>query len=218
MRKLLVAAMIVGMTGFAGLAQAEEDVAIKQIDQMIADAKVNKENSAWKTQLTKPDVAKFSPDKSYYATMKTNVGTVRIKLLPETAPMHVTSMIYLARLGFYDDLTFHRVITGFMAQGGCPLGTGTGGPGYKYSGEFDPKVKHDKPGLLSMANAGPGTDGSQFFLTFVATPWLDGKHTIFGEAEGDESMNTLKALEKNGSRSGKTTSPLLLESVTIEVR
>jgi cyclophilin family peptidyl-prolyl cis-trans isomerase len=218
MRKLLITAMIVSVAGIAGFAQAEEDKAIKQIDAMIAEANVDKEDSAWKTKLPKPEVAEFSADSTYYAVMKTNKGMVRIKLLPETAPMHVTNMIYLARLGFYDNLTFHRVIQGFMAQGGCPLGTGTGGPGYKFGGEFDPKVKHDKPGLLSMANAGPGTDGSQFFLTFVPTSWLDGKHTIFGEAEGEDSMATLKALESNGSRSGKTTAPLLLESVTIEVK
>jgi cyclophilin family peptidyl-prolyl cis-trans isomerase len=218
MRKLLIAAMIVGVTGVAGFVSAEEDKAIKQIDEQIANAGINKDDGAWKTKLPKPKVVEFSPDKSYFAVMKTNKGNVRIKLMPETAPMHVTSLIYLARAGFYDDLTFHRVITGFMAQGGCPLGTGTGGPGYKFDGEFDRSVKHDRPGLLSMANAGPGTDGSQFFLTFVPTPWLDGKHTIFGEAQGDASTKTLKALEANGSRSGKTTAPLLLESVTIEVK
>ena len=218
MRKLLIAAMIVCVAGIAGLVQAEEDKAIKQIDEMIAKANVDKSDSAWKTKIPMFEVAEFSPDKTYYAVMKTNKGMVRIKLLPETAPMHVTNMIYLTKLGFYDDLTFHRVIQGFMAQGGCPLGTGTGGPGYKFGGEFDPAVKHDQPGLLSMANAGPGTDGSQFFLTFVPTSWLDGKHTIYGEVEGEDSMETLKALESNGSRSGKTSESLLLESVKIEVK
>jgi cyclophilin family peptidyl-prolyl cis-trans isomerase len=129
--------------------------------------------------------------------------------------MHVTSFIYLSRLGFYDGLAFHRVIPGFMAQGGCPLGTGTGGPGYKYSGEFSNDVKHDRGGLLSMANAGPGTDGSQFFLTFVATPWLDGKHTIYGEIT--DGMDTMKSLEAVGSRAGKTSEPVSIETVTIEV-
>jgi cyclophilin family peptidyl-prolyl cis-trans isomerase len=102
-----------------------------------------------------------------------------------------------------------------MAQGGCPLGTGTGGPGYQFAGEFKPNVKHTKPGLLSMANAGPGTDGSQFFLTFVPTPWLDGKHTIFGEVT--EGMDVLKKLEALGSESGATSQPLAMEKVTIEV-
>jgi cyclophilin family peptidyl-prolyl cis-trans isomerase len=129
--------------------------------------------------------------------------------------MHASSTIYLSRLGFYDGLKFHRVINGFMAQGGCPLGTGTGGPAYKYDGEFDRNTRHDRPGLLSMANAGPGTDGSQFFLTFVPTPHLDGKHTIFGEVV--EGADTLKALEKRGSRSGATTEPLVMNKTTIEV-
>jgi len=103
-----------------------------------------------------------------------------------------------------------------MAQGGCPLGTGTGDPGYRFGGEFSPKVKHDKGGLLSMANAGPGTDGSQFFLTFVPTPWLDNKHTIFGEVV--EGMDTLKKLEAAGSQGGATSEPLKMEKVTVEVQ
>ena len=130
--------------------------------------------------------------------------------------MHVSSTIYLTRLGFYDGLSFHRVITGFMAQGGCPRGTGTGGPGYQYGGEFDPTVRHDRPGLLSMANAGPGTDGSQFFLTFVPTPWLDGNHTIFGEVVDGQA--TLQALEQRGSQSGRTSESLEIHHATIEVR
>ena len=103
-----------------------------------------------------------------------------------------------------------------MAQGGCPLGTGTGGPGYQFEGEYKPNVKHDKGGLLSMANAGPGTDGSQFFLTFLPTPWLDGKHTIFGQVT--EGLDVLKALEAAGSRKGQTSEPLSMEKVSIVVQ
>jgi cyclophilin family peptidyl-prolyl cis-trans isomerase len=148
--------------------------------------------------------------------MVTNKGPIVIRFMPATAPMHVTNFIYLTKLGFYDGLSFHRVITGFMAQGGDPLGNGMGGPGYAFAGEFAPNVKHDKPGLLSMANAGPNTDGSQFFLTFVATPWLDGKHTLFGEVV--EGMDVMKKLEAAGSQSGKTSEPLKIEKVTIEVK
>ena len=192
------------------------DKALMMIDEMIAKANVDKSKADWRTTLTKPEVATFDAGKTYLAHMTTSKGPVTIKFLPKVAPMHVTSFIYLSRLGFYDGLAFHRVIPNFMAQGGCPLGTGTGGPGYKFAGEFDPAVKHDKGGLLSMANAGPGTDGSQFFLTFVATPWLDGKHTIFGEVT--EGKDTLKALEAVGSETGATKEKLTLEKVTIEVK
>jgi cyclophilin family peptidyl-prolyl cis-trans isomerase len=127
--------------------------------------------------------------------------------------MHVSSTVYLTRLGFYDGLAFHRVIPGFMAQGGCPEGKGTGGPGYTFDGEFSARVKHDRPGLLSMANAGPGTDGSQFFLTFVPTPWLDGKHTIFGEVvEGQEVLGRMESL---GSASGRPSETLRITKATV---
>jgi peptidyl-prolyl cis-trans isomerase B (cyclophilin B) len=192
------------------------DVAVQAIDKFIAEQTIDKSNSSWKTRLPKPPQVTFDAGKSYFWNLETNKGPISVKLMPKVAPMHVSSTIYLTRLGVYDDLIFHRVITGFMAQGGDPLGTGTGGPGYQYGGEFDPSVKHDKPGLLSMANAGPGTDGSQFFLTFVATPWLDGKHTIFGEVV--EGTDTLKAMEKAGSQSGRTSERLELNKATIEVK
>jgi len=190
-------------------------VAIDAIDAFIASQDIDKSSSGWKTQLPKPPEAEFDADKTYYWKLDTNVGPIKIKLMPDVAPMHVTSTIYLTRLGFYDDVRFHRVISGFMAQGGDPLGRGTGGPGYKYAGEFDPEVQHDRPGLLSMANAGPGTDGSQFFITFVKTPHLDGKHTIFGEVV--EGMDTVRALEDAGSRSGRPSKELLIEEATVEV-
>jgi cyclophilin family peptidyl-prolyl cis-trans isomerase len=193
-----------------------KDKAMQMIDDAIAKAKIDKTQQGWRTSLPKPAVATFDPSKSYFARMTTNKGVILIRFLPEVAPMHVTSFAYLTKLGYYDGLSFHRVITSFMAQGGCPLGTGTGGPGYQFEGEFKSGVRHDKPGLLSMANAGPGTDGSQFFLTFVATPWLDGKHTIFGEVV--EGMDVMKKLEAAGSQSGRTSEPLRMEKVTIEVK
>lgn len=193
----------------------KEDKALKMIDEMIQKAAVDKSKTTWKTSVPKPGVATFDPAHKYFVRMTTSKGPIRIKFLPDVAPMHVTSFLYLTKLGFYDGLPFHRVIPGFMAQGGCPLGNGTGGPGYEYAGEFRPDVKHDKPGLLSMANRGPGTDGSQFFLTFVPTPWLDGKHTIFGQVV--EGMETLKALEAAGSPSGRTREPLKIEKVVVEV-
>jgi cyclophilin family peptidyl-prolyl cis-trans isomerase len=193
------------------------DPAVADIDKFIAEngGKIDRAKANWKLQLPKPPQVVFDAGNTYFWIMETNKGTIRIKLLPKVAPMHVSSTIYLARLGFYDGLAFHRVITQFMAQGGCPLGRGNGGPGYKYDGEFDPAVKHTKPGLLSMANAGPGTDGSQFFLTFLATPWLDGKHTIFGEVV--DGMDVVKALEAAGSGNGQTREPLSIVKTTIEV-
>jgi len=172
------------------------------------------EKNAWKLQLKKPELMKFDSNKDYFWILETNKGTIRIKLMPDVAPVHVTSTIFLTRKGFYDNLTFHRVIPGFMAQGGCPLGTGGGGPGYKYDGEFKPNVKHDRPFLLSMANAGPGTDGSQFFLTFKATPWLDGRHTIFGEIV--EGQDVMKKLEAAGSPNGTPREKLLIIKARIE--
>ena len=176
---------------------------------------MDKSNSGWRTKLTKPEKVEFDLAKTYVAVMETNKGPIKIQLMPDTAPMHVTSFIYLSRLGFYDGLAFHRVIPGFMAQGGDPLGNGMGGPGYQYAGEFSPKAKHDTPGILSMANAGPNTDGSQFFITFVPTPFLDGKHTVYGKVV--EGMENLKKLEAAGSQSGKTSEPLKIEKVTIQV-
>jgi len=188
---------------------------MQMLEQLVASANVDTTQAGWKTRLPKPQMLTFPAGQVWRARILTNKGEIVVKLLSDTAPMHVTSFAYLAQLGFYDGLIFHRVIPEFMAQAGCPLGSGTGGPGYRFDGEFVPGVKHDRPGLLSMANAGPGTDGSQFFLTFVATPWLDGKHTIFGQVEGGEAV--LEALEACGSSSGRTSEKLVMEKVSIEV-
>lgn len=119
--------------------------------------------------------------KKYSATLKTEKGDIVVELFADKVPVTVNNFVFLARQGFYDGTMFHRVITDFMAQGGDPTGTGSGGPGYRFQDEFHPNLKHDKPGILSMANAGPGTNGSQFFLTHVPTPWLDNKHSVFGQ-------------------------------------
>ena len=225
-RRLQVLSLTVGFAAFlvSSVCQASEptqssketdDVAIAAIDAFIAEKNIDKSASGWKTKLPEPPKVAFDSAKTYYWNLDTTVGAIKIKLMPDVAPMHVSSTIYLTRLGFYDGVSFHRVITGFMAQGGDPLGRGTGGPGYKYDGEFDSKVRHDKPGILSMANAGPGTDGSQFFLTFVKTPHLDGRHTIFGEVV--EGMGTVKELEKRGSGSGRPSEPLKIETAKITV-
>ncbi len=122
----------------------------------------------------------WTPPMSLFATFDTDRGPVRLELYPDKAPLTVANFVNLAKRGFYDGLNFHRVIPDFMVQGGCPQGTGTGGPGYKFEDETSNGVRHER-GVLSMANAGPSTNGSQFFITHVATPWLDGKHTVFGK-------------------------------------
>ncbi len=127
------------------------------------------------------------------ATFTTNKGEIRIELFDDKTPKTVANFEKLAGDGFYNGLSFHRVIDEFMVQGGCPQGTGTGGPGYQFEDEFHPELKHDVPGVLSMANSGPNTNGSQFFITHVPTPWLDGKHSVFGKVLGDgqDVVNTI---------------------------
>lgn len=126
------------------------------------------------------------------ATLKTSKGTIEIALEAEKTPVTVANFVNLAQKGFYNGIKFHRVIPDFMIQGGDPTGTGAGGPGYRFEDEFDPTLKHTGPGILSMANAGPGTNGSQFFITHVATPWLDGKHSVFGHVlKGQDVVDSI---------------------------
>lgn len=134
----------------------------------------------------------------------TNRGAIRLRLFPEHAPVTVANFANLVKRGFYDGLSFHRVIPDFMIQGGCPKGTGTGDPGYRFEDECTAALRHDAPGRLSMANAGPGTNGSQFFITHVPTPWLDGAHTIFGEVIGTEDQAVVDAI-RQGDRIEKAT-------------
>lgn len=138
-----------------------------------------------------PDMA-IDPAKKYTATIVTDKGDMVIELFADKTPKTVNNFVFLAREGFYDNITFHRVIGDFMAQGGDPTGTGRGGPGYKFADEFHPALKHNKPGILSMANAGPGTNGSQFFITHVPTPHLDNRHSVFGQVT--EGMDVLMAV------------------------
>lgn len=132
-------------------------------------------------QYNSPPAMTIDPKKKYTAIFKTEAGDFEIALFADKAPKTVNNFVFLAREKFYDGVTFHRVIKDFMVQGGDPTGTGTGGPGYRFADEFHPSLRHDGPGVLSMANAGPSTNGSQFFITHIATPWLDGKHTVFGK-------------------------------------
>ena len=140
-----------------------------------------------------PPTGALDLTKSYSARFKTERGEIVCELFAADAPMTVENFVNLARAGFYDGTTFHRVIAGFMAQGGDPTGTGTGGPGYSFRDELSVRRRHDGPGVLSMANAGPNTNGSQFFLTFAATPHLDGRHTVFGRlTSGMEVLRSIR--------------------------
>lgn len=211
LKAYLIIAVLTAVVGCS-----KPDPAMESVNSFIETQKIDKTKTDWKTKLEKPELATFNPEAKYFWDIETTEGKLVVELFPKTAPMHATSTIYLTNLGFYDDLIFHRVINQFMAQGGDPLGNGRGNPGYKYAGEFEGTLTHDKPGLLSMANAGPNTDGSQFFLTFVPTPWLDGKHTIFGEVV-DGLETTLPAIEALGSRSGRTKKEVKIIKATIRV-
>ena len=134
---------------------------------------------------------KTSFEKDVQACISTSKGNINLTLFGTKTPLTVANFLELSKAGYYDGLTFHRVIPEFMIQGGCPLGTGTGGPGYNFADEFVEDLKHDSPGILSMANAGPRTNGSQFFITHVETPWLDGNHTVFGKVVSDSDMDVV---------------------------
>ena len=128
------------------------------------------------------------------AHITTTKGTIKLNLFYNETPVTVSNFVNLANRGYYNDISFHRVIDNFMVQGGCPLGMGTGGPGYEFDDEFHPDLKHDTSGVLSMANAGPGTNGSQFFITHLETPWLDNHHTVFGKIMDDESQDIINSI------------------------
>lgn len=150
-----------------------------------------------------------------HAVIETNMGTMELELFEDKAPITTKNFIDLAEKGFYDGLIFHRVIEGFMIQGGDPTGTGMGGPGYKIDDEFSPSLKHSKAGILSMANSGPNTGGSQFFITLAPTEWLDGKHSVFGQVvKGMDVLEKIGAVETNAS--DKPLEDVVMEKVTIK--
>jgi peptidyl-prolyl cis-trans isomerase B (cyclophilin B) len=146
---------------------------------------------------------------SLAAVMNTSKGAIRLDLYADQAPMTVANFVNLVQRGYYDGLSFHRVIPDFMVQGGCPQGTGTGGPGYQFGDEFVADLRHDAPGKLSMANSGPGTNGSQFFITHVPTPWLDDAHTIFGAVQADADQDVVNAIAQ-----GDTIETVIIEGDT----
>ena len=167
---------------------AEEPVPTLMPDQRAGDLAPAERNRIY----PEPPSMTIDPAKSYKATIVTDRGEIVLELYADRAPNTVNNFVFLAREGFYDNTTFHRVLPDFMAQGGDPTGTGAGGPGYSFADEFHPELRHDGPGMLSMANSGPDSNGSQFFITYEATPWLDDRHTVFGRVI--EGLDVLKAL------------------------
>ena len=204
-----------GTSGAAGAPSTAMDPAIAAIQAQIDAAAIDKTKAGWRTSLPRPTMVTFTPNVSYFWTLVTSKGELRLKLRPDVAPMHVTSTIYLTRMGFYDTLTFHRIIKGFMAQGGDPLGNGRGSPGYAFSVEVSPNAKHDARGVLSMANAGANTEGSQFFVTFGAQADLDGKYSVFGNLVS--GMDALTAIEAAGTAGEGTPGLVTITSATISV-
>jgi cyclophilin family peptidyl-prolyl cis-trans isomerase len=163
-------------------------------------------------QWSTPPKIEIDPKKSYSAILDTDQGKITLKLFADRTPITVNNFVFLARQGFYNGTIFHRVISDFMTQGGDPTGTGTGGPGYRFKDEFNSSLRHDRAGILSMANAGPNTNGSQFFITHLATPWLDNKHSIFGQVT--EGMQVLLSIPPRDP--SKRDSPSVkIKSVTI---
>lgn len=164
-------------------------------------------------QWSQPPALEIDPKKEYRAVLETDKGDIVARLFAAQVPRTVNNFVFLARQGFYDGTIFHRVIEDFMAQGGDPTGTGTGGPGYRFPDEFDPTLKHDRPGILSMANAGPNTNGSQFFITHVPTPWLDQKHSVFGEVV--EGIDVLMSIPPRDPRN-RNAPAVTLKTIRIE--
>jgi cyclophilin family peptidyl-prolyl cis-trans isomerase len=152
-------------------------------------------------QYSKPPQMVIDPKKKYKAEFQLESGNFEVELFAAEVPNTVNNFVFLAQEGFYDQVTFHRVIAGFMAQSGDPTGTGMGGPGYRFKDEFHPSLKHDKAGILSMANAGPDTNGSQFFITYGPTPHLDRRHSVFGKViKGIEIVNAIPERDPGRAR------------------
>jgi cyclophilin family peptidyl-prolyl cis-trans isomerase len=149
-----------------------------------------------------PPAMVIDPEKKYTAVFNTDLGEFKVELFADKVPTTVNNFVFLAKEEFYNDTIFHRVIDDFMVQGGDPTGTGRGGPGYRFADEFNPNLKHDKRGIMSMANAGPNTNGSQFFITHGPTPWLDGKHAVFGQlVEGEDVFMSIPARDPMATNS-----------------
>jgi len=181
---------------------------------------IDRDAEGWRTRLPKFPEVPFEDGARYLWVLHTSEGDLTAELNHEAAPQHVRNILYLTELGYYDGLKFHRIIPGFMAQGGCPLGRGNGGPGYSIRLETTPKAKHDAPGVLSMArSANPNSAGSQFFLTFAPQPRLDGGYTVFGRmVEGEDTLKKLEAAGNPNPRSNGVPPRKTITITSAEIR
>jgi cyclophilin family peptidyl-prolyl cis-trans isomerase len=217
---LVVSLVGLGIAGYAfgvfGLGQASTAApsSSPSITAAPCDAKVPKAANQERPTYEEPPKMKIDQDRKYTATMQTSCGTIVLALFADQTPVTVNNFVTLARDGFYDGLTFHRIVPGFVIQGGDPKGDGTGGPGYRFEDEFVKSLTFDRPGLLAMANSGPNTNGSQFFITLGPAQHLNGKHTIFGEVtEGTGVLDTIAGVRLNGQTPAE---PVYIERVTID--
>lgn len=185
------------------------------IEKIEKNGELDRSMEGWESLVPEFPHVEFQEGEEYYWHLKTSLGPIVVRFFPDVAPNHVANFLYLTELGFFDDTLFFRISPKFAVQGGDPTGTGLGEPGYYFCGELDPEVKHDRRGLLSMANRGSSdcTDSSLFFFTLRQVPWLDGEHTIFGEIV--EGMKTLDEIEKRGHKTGRPTENVVLEKATV---
>jgi cyclophilin family peptidyl-prolyl cis-trans isomerase len=178
---------------------------------------VDRTTDGWRARVPPPPDVPLETRRNYFWLLDTDVGALNVRLFPKSAPRHVLSLAWLTQLGFYEGLPFHRIVAGSIAQSGDPIGDGSGGPGYRIDGEFPPKgPSFDREGLIGIANAGPKSDGSQFFITFGPMPHLDGKHTIVGEVVGD--TRALRALMALGTKSGRPRELVKIQRAQIAIR
>lgn len=219
--RIVCGVFILALAGSAALGVEEEPPPVlDQVDAYIAAqseaGSIDREQAQWKRRLPIFPTVTYRSDRELRAAVKTGQGLVTIRLRPDMAPRHVTNFVYLSRLGFYENVPFQFIVPGRRVQWGCPVGDGRGNPGYSFAGEGKRGLRHDKPGLLSMATAGPNTDGCILFITLCPMPWMDGKHTVFGEVIA--GMDVVTAIGDIGSKLGVPRQTILISDIDIEER
>jgi cyclophilin family peptidyl-prolyl cis-trans isomerase len=199
-----------------GMEKSAREQVREYIAQQMADGRIDRSAKNWQQKLPRFPEVDFAGTETCFVILKTTKGKIKVRLLSGAAPNHVANFMYLVELGFYDGMAFQYIVPGQRALGGCPIGDGRGTPGYTFAGEYESGLGHDRAGLLSMANAGRNTDGCQLFITLGPMPWMDGRHTIFGEVV--EGQETLRAIGECGSKHGRPREKVVIEKGRIEER